>query len=202
MMKRGLIFILFVLLILVDKPLYGDTFKGRVIDADTKEPIEGAVVVATWHKARATPHGETSRLKDVKEALTDKNGEWVIEGPKGRWSGNITAIFTFLTGTYYTRPPEFIIFKPGYCPYGSLVDVCMRKEIKPMGHDKIAEGVTVELPRLTSGEDRVRVIPHPIDFNGNPRELYKKQREFIRLINEERRNLGLREFPIPKELER
>ena len=200
-MKKGFIFILFVFLILMNEPLYAKTFKGRVIDAETREPIEGAVVVAKWLKEQATITGPSTRLRDVKEALTDKNGEWEIKGPKGRDMGNITAIFTFITGTYITNPPEFIIFKPGYCPYGSLIDVCLRK-MKPLGHDKVAEGVTVELVRLTKREDRVRAIPSPIYFNGNPKELYKKQREFIKLINEESRNFGLKEFPVPKELEK
>ncbi len=178
------------------------TFGGRVIDADTKEPIEGAVVVAKWLEERATITGSGTRLRDVKEALTDKNGEWEIKGPKGRDMGDMLAIFTFVTGAYITNPPEFIIFKPGYCPYGSLIDVCMKK-MKPIGNDRIAEGETVELPRLTKGEDRVRAIPGLVNYdNMDEIELYKKQRGFIRIINEERRNFGLEEFPIPKELEK
>jgi hypothetical protein len=188
---------------LVEASVYGATFKGRVIDADTKEPIEGAVVVATWHEEQATVTGSTSRLKDVKETLTNKKGEWVIEGPKGREMGNITSIFTVLTGTYITNPPQFIVFKPGYCPWpaGFGIDSCKDK-LAPEGNDKVAEGKTIELPRLTNREDRLRGLPHPIDFNGDPKELYKKQREFIKLINEEERNLGLKEFSILKELEK
>ncbi len=128
---------------------FGATFNGIVIDADTKLPIEGAVVVASWSEERATPAGPTSRSKDVKETLTDKNGMWRINGPKGGEVGNIKAIFSFLTGTYFTNPPEFIVFKPGYCswPAGFGINSCKEK-IKPVGSNKIAAGVTVELPRL------------------------------------------------------
>ena len=185
--KLRVVAILIFLLLTI--PAYAATFKGKVIDADTKQPIEGAVVVAAWHEATATVAGESTRLKDVKETLTGKNGEWAIKGPKGRWSGNITAIFTFLTGTYYTRPPQFIIFKPAYCSWSIEafgIDAC-REKLKPTGMDGFAKGETVEIPKLTNKEDRLRNLPGPI----NGRE---KQKEFIRLINEESRYLGLRKY--------
>ncbi len=171
------------------------TFTGKVIDADTKEPIEGAVAVVSWNEARATIAGEDTRLKDVKETLTDKNGKWMIEGHRGRWGGNITAIFTFLTGTYYTRPPEFIIFKPGYCswPKGFSIEACQGK-IKPDGNDKVAKGEIVELPKLTKREDRLRALPGRVTGYLTGEDAWKKQKEFTMMLNEERRNLGLEEY--------
>ena len=197
-MKEKFIFILFMMFMFMGTSVHGATFKGRAIDADTREPIEGAVVVASWHEETATISGPSSRLKDVKETLTDKNGEWVIKGPRGREGGNITAIFTFLTGTYYTRPPEFIIFKPGYCswPAGFLIDACKGK-IKPEGNDKVAEGKTVELSKLINREDRLRALPEVI---GDGIPFFKKQKAFMRFINEERRNIGLSENKMYKEL--
>lgn len=184
--------ILFCIFMLFCSSAYAATFKGRVIDADTKGPIEGAVVVAQWVEERATIAGPSTRPKDVKETLTDKNGEWVINGPKGRRGGDITAIFTFITGFYYTRPPEIIIFKPGYCswPNGFGIDACKGK-IKRKGNEKTAEGETVELPKLTNREDRLR--SQSISLAGGEGAL-EKQRELIRLINEERRSLGLQEI--------
>lgn len=150
-MKYKITLCLLFIFIFFSTTAYGETFRGKVIDADTKEPIEGAVVVASWNEERATPAGPTSRLKDVKETLTNKDGEWVIEGPRGRDGGNITAIFTFLTGTYYTLPPEFIVFKPGYCSYpaGFGIEACKGK-IKTYNFTKSENiGEVVELPRLT-----------------------------------------------------
>lgn len=139
-MKSKFVFILFLAFILFATSAHGETFKGKVIDADTKEPIEGAVVVAEWIKERAGIAGPITFLKDVKETLTDKNGEWVIKGPRGRKGGNITAIFTFITFTYSTRPPVFIVFKPGYCPWpeGFFIKACKGK-IKPRVNSKIRE---------------------------------------------------------------
>jgi len=185
------IFLVVLLFLSLGGNAWGATFKGKVIDADTKQPIEGAVVVASWLEETTTPGATHTRLKDVKETLTNKKGEWMIEGLKGREGGNITAIFTLLTGTYYTRTPEFIVFKPGYCswPAGFTIDAC-RAKIKPGGNDKVAEGENVELQKLTKREDRLSTLPSPVAGEN----ALKKQREFIRLINEEHRNLGLKEI--------
>lgn len=151
-MKYKITLYLLLMFIFFCTTVYGETFRGKVIDANTKEPIEGAVVVASWNEERATPAGPTTRLKDIKETLTNKNGEWVIEGPKGRDGGHITAIFTFLTGIYYTLPPEFIVFKPGYCSYpaGFGIDAC-RGKMKTYNFT-VSEniGEIVELPKLTN----------------------------------------------------
>jgi hypothetical protein len=200
-MKGKFIFVA-LLLILLETCAYGETFKGRVIDAVTKEPIAGAVVVATWAEEMATPTGATSRLKDVKEVLTDKNGYWEIEGAKGRYMGDATAIVSFLTGTYYTKPPEFIIFKPGYCswPKGFDIEACSGR-LKPEGDNKFTKQEIVELPVLTKKEDRLRALPNPIHKDGDTKkEFYKKQKILLRLIDEESRYLGVPEYRILEEL--
>lgn len=193
-MIKKLTISLTIILIFLSTFAYGATFKGKVIDADTKEPIEGAVVVASWSEERATPTGPTSRLNDVKETLTDKNGEWQIKGPKGGEVGNIKAIFSFLTGMYFTNPPEFIVFKPGYCslPKGFGIDSC--KEMMRKSFVGIGQGQTVELPRLTKREDRLISLPGHIysDSDGaRGEEIIIKQKEFIKLMNEESKNLGI-----------
>ena len=197
-MKRILLLLIWVVWGSISSSAYAATFKGKVIDADTREPIEGAVVVAVWHEATATISGESTRLEDVKETLTDKKGEWTIEGPRGKRGGSVTAIYTFLTGSYYTRPPEFIVFKPSYCswPAGFGIDSCKGK-LKPSGNDKLANGETVELSTLTNREDRLRAQGIGPVYDGP--SILNKQQEFIRLLNAERRNLGLSEIPAPKE---
>jgi hypothetical protein len=162
-----------------------------VIDADTREPIEGVVVVVYWHEARRTSIGDlSSRPKDVKETLTDKNGEWSVTGPAGG-ENTISSYLSLITGMYYTREPEFIIFKPGYCcwPEGFAIDACSEK-LNPEGNGKIREGNIIELLKLRREKDRVRNIP---GIAGGENAL-EKQKEFIRLINEERRKLGLPEI--------
>lgn len=173
------------------------TFHRKLIDANTKDPIEGAVVVAIWYEARGTIAGESTRLKDLKETLTDKDGKWSIQGPKGRpidSSSDFIVLLTLITGIHYTREPEFLIFKPGYCPWpkGFSIDACKEK-MKSSGEGEIMEGKVIELPKLTKREDRSFAIPEPDDGTDPNRkiEFLEKQKEFLKLINEERRNLGL-----------
>jgi len=180
------------------------TYQGKVIDAETKEPIEGAVVVAVWWEQRGFFFGSTERLKDVKEALTDQKGAWSIVGPEG-YEDKIIPGFLQLLGIWATKSPSFIVFKPGYCswPKGFSIDAC-KDNIKPEGTGQIIEGKTIELPKLTRREDRLTAtMVGPIDSTSDPRlqrKLLRKQIEFLRLLNEECRNLGIREFKIYKDL--
>lgn len=145
-MKIKLLLVLFVASMCLGNTASGATFKGKVIDADTKQPIVGLVVVASWIGEQGSITGGTSRKEGVKEVLTDKNGEWSIKGPSGTRSEiliNIYTFITFFTGTYYTNPPEFVYFKPGYCSYpeGYSIPACKAKI-------KYNENNTLELPKL------------------------------------------------------
>jgi|Deesub1362A_J573_1020465.scaffolds.fasta_scaffold02077_1 hypothetical protein len=182
------------------------TYRGRVIDADTKEPIEGAVVVAYWMEEMATIAGPSSRLKDVKETLTDEGGRWEIEGPIGSGSGtglmgDLDVVFSIMTCRPITRKPQFIVFKPGYCPWPRPyeIEVC-RERAKGHGkwyHKAISE--IIELPKLTRKEDRRRAVSIGLIYDG--KEALKKQIEFIRLLNKEYEYLGLPGYSVIEELE-
>ena len=93
-------------------------FQGKVIDADTLKPIEGAVVVAIWRKSRAGIAGADTRFKDAKEILTDKNGEWSITGTEGDEDKLIGILHVI--GVFITEEPVFRIYKPGYGKYWTV----------------------------------------------------------------------------------
>ena len=92
-------------------------FRGKVIDTETKEPIEGAVVVAIYntHTIIGGPAGGDSSVIKVKETLTDKKGEFIFP--------SYTTITQPNAREYYT---EFIIYKPGHGSYP-------KKRISPPG---------------------------------------------------------------------
>ena len=79
-------------------------YKGKVIDADTKEPIHGAaVLVVYWREVPTIVAGSNSFPADAQETFTDNMGEFKIPW-KIAWFGKARRI------------PEatVTIFKPGY----------------------------------------------------------------------------------------
>jgi hypothetical protein len=160
------------------------TFRGKVIDFETKEPIEGAVVVAIWYEARATVAGTDTRLKNVKEVLTDMSGEWSIVGPECRRYDPLPGL-SFLTGIYFTKEPEFIIFKPGYCswPAGFGINAC-KERIKAFG---IGDGENMELPKLINRE-RMTIIRN-LPSLGMADEAMKRLPLFKKLVEQEEKDI-------------
>ena len=61
-------------------PTYEGDYRGRVVDAETGEPIEGVVVAGIWYKEIVDLAGGHRVYKDAKETLTDENGEFTIAG--------------------------------------------------------------------------------------------------------------------------
>jgi hypothetical protein len=76
-------------------------YEGRVIDADTGEPIEGVVVLGKWSTEIITPGGATHNFYDAQETVTDKDGEFSIEGLGLKILSNVI-------------PMDVLIFKAGY----------------------------------------------------------------------------------------
>ncbi len=74
---------------------------GKVVDNATGKPIEGAVVVAQWTKARGWLGEQQSELHKIIETLTDKEGKFSLSGAAG----------------FALEPPEMIIYKEGYIPW-------------------------------------------------------------------------------------
>jgi hypothetical protein len=94
-------------------------FEGRVIDADTLAPIEGALVVAIWFEWKGGGMLAKERFRDARECLTDREGRWGFEGLAGgtRDDSDSQILASFLTG-YRHRPPQFYIYKKGYTGMG------------------------------------------------------------------------------------
>jgi len=80
---------------------YDGLYEGKVINADTGEPIEGVVVLGKWSREHITPGGAVSEYYDARETVTDKNGEFSIPGQGLLIASNVT-------------PMNVLIFKAGY----------------------------------------------------------------------------------------
>jgi hypothetical protein len=171
-------------------------FRGRMIDAETKQPIEGVVVVAIYQTAPILtgPAGGSSSVIHVKEALTDKNGEF-----------RIPRYTTLIQPNSGEADMDFIIYKPGYASYTLLYhdriyplkyrgpELLFSKELGTK--DEIRRGSEVititngvaELPKLETKEERLRAAP-----STNPGELSPEDIPLLyQAINEERKRFRL-----------
>lgn len=160
------------------------SFKGKVIDAVTKEPLEGSVIIAQYNINMLGPTGSHITLTDIQEALTNKNGEFLIPP--------LTKIIHPLSVGYNTF---FLIWKPGYKKEeitdayfftkepGAVEDLTVQTE-KGFEIRPVRLGI-MELTTLKTKEERLMGMPSPVG------DLDKKQKNLIKAINDERRNLGL-----------
>ena len=158
---------------------YHGPYRGQVIDAETKQPLAGAVVVARWDRDVAQIIQSTAYLYEVCEVLTDGNGAFALHAEEIERHAPPR-----------TLRPIFLIFRPGYGSYP-------RYHRAPQGFlGGIFEGAgaTVELPRLRTREERLEVI------GGLPPLLVPGEEvpNLIRLMNIERVNLGLQPVGPPK----
>jgi hypothetical protein len=126
---------------------YDGTYTGIVVDVDTRDPIEGAVVLGTWYTVAHTVAGGVSSYYDARETVTDKNGEFSIPGMGLRIMSNL-------------EPMDFLIFKAGYEHVGSMpwvslkVDILLSKKIEWKGSEPL-----IPLRKLTMEERKKQSGP-------------------------------------------
>src|SRR5262249_30011629 len=76
-----------------------------VVDADTREPLEGVYVAALWELRGGMNYGDTVGFVNVLETRTGKNGEFHFDG----WGPR-----TAKTGRVRFAAPLLFLFKKGY----------------------------------------------------------------------------------------
>jgi hypothetical protein len=157
-------------------------YRGQVVDAETKAPLAGAVVVALWRRDRISPVHSVSEHYAVREVVTDGDGHFVLdardveEGAPRR-----------------TRRPAFLIFLPGYGKFPGF-------QVAPRGFTGgIFEraGTVVELSRLQGREERRKHLmtfgPH--SFSDKP---FEDLPQLMKRLNEESTAIGVSTYPTPE----
>jgi len=158
---------------------YDGTYSGKVVDADTGEPVEGAVVLGTWYTVSHTVAGGVHSYYDARETATDKNGQFSIPGMGLRIMSNL-------------EPMDILIFKSGYEYIGSAnwaslkVDELLSKKIKWEANKPI-----IPLKKLTMVERRKQGTPSISSEAQYP----KKIPLFIKEINKEEIQFGRPPYP-------
>lgn len=162
-------------------------FEGQVLDEETKEPIEGAVVVAEYKKETfGWPVGSTTSIINIRETLTDKQGRF-----------RIPSYTTLIQPLSWSQRTFFTIYKPGYVGIDYLYDRGLEdifsgklvgmhdQEFKWLHNNSLViryrSPDIVELPIAKSRYDRINAKPAPIGDNRD----WKEQKHLITYIRKE-----------------
>jgi len=133
---------------------------GRVYDDDTKEPIEGAYVVALYYEGVVGPAAMTKRCKRAKGMYVGKDGtfHFPVEKLDGLSPGMVMAIKPGYFSLWVTLPPDDVWKKQGKEAYSGR-DTPLKKQDpqKPswqLGHGDV----------YCAGADSREVVEAAIEF--------------------------------------
>lgn len=109
----------------------------RVLDAETKQPIKGAVALAMWTKTRGLPGLTSTYTAKAVEAVTGADG--VFEVPS-------------VLGTLALQTPHLKVYKPGYVGWDSRYiylgcyeeNRILSREIRREGFSMIDQDILLE----------------------------------------------------------
>jgi len=154
-----------------------DSYYGKVIDAETKEPIEGAAILIVYKTGQYGLAGSVSHFEDAEETLTDKNGEFKIPAKR---------VNTLRLLSSWEGHPEIRIFKPGYGCYPMHKDVTPKFDYGSLPSE---QHVIIKLPLLKTKEERLENYRNAYLSPSVPTVKYKN---LLHLINKEAIFLGLK----------
>jgi hypothetical protein len=159
-------------------------WQAQVISTDSKQPLEGVVVLAWWTRNVRSLGGPSEDYRDSQEVLTDKDGRFAIES---RW-------FFSLNPLVFFRGPFVAMFKSGYGDYewpGYKGSETWPKERRnaPQTEAQLLqlEGIVLEMPLLSVAQrkeylKRIEIAGVTVPLDKRP--LLQKA------IEEERKALG------------
>jgi hypothetical protein len=158
--------------------VYSDgPYRGRVLDKNTKQPIEGAAVLAIWWKQSPMIAHPSITYYDAQETVTDADGNFTIPGIVGGSFNPLAKI----------RLPQFTIFKPGYDAFG-------RRALPPSSADG---RTTLEIHLLATREERLTNLDKVFVTSDVPSTRYPN---LIKLMDIEKTALGLGPINLPKRI--
>ena len=121
-------------------------YPGKVIDAETGDPIAGVVVLAEWYR-RPTIFGSMhDTFYDAREVVTDANGDYTMPSMGLRFLSTLNL-------------PRFLFFKAGYEYLGPYPWETFKED--PILSPKIkweGEKAIIPLRKLTLEERKKRLI--------------------------------------------
>jgi hypothetical protein len=152
-------------------------YHGKVVDAETDAPIEGAAVYMVFTTKSPNPGGATWQYAGAAETLTDAHGEFELT----------YRALVFHPFSLWEYLPTQQVFKPGYGMFPKHKSTSITPEPDACCIPE-EQYVTIRLPKLKTKEERIEnlssVSPGPFDVP------YIKRKHFTELESQERINLG------------
>lgn len=137
----------------IASPLHAaGSFHGTVVDADTKKPLKGAVVVVVWYRKPIISMDGPQYFHKAIEVLTDAHGKFSVTSKPGiDWNPL----------TFVLEHPHIVIFKPGYGPYPyehvKPRDAIVNGQVVRLNWEQeLLKGTMVELPKLRNENERTK----------------------------------------------
>lgn len=150
-------------------------YSGKVIDKETNEPIEGAVVFIRFFTQIGHFAGTTSYFADAVEVLTNSQGEFTVP---------VQRLRNTKFGHFWDKSGDVMVFKPGYGCYPGHRET----EANPPEFPDNSNAI-VKLPKLKTEEERKENLGEASYSRGAIP--FEKQQHLLEFINQERINLGL-----------
>jgi hypothetical protein len=164
-----------------------EDYHGQVVDAETGKPIQGAVVLAEWHKKPRISMSDINYFHNARETVTDGEGKFSLDSSPGiDWNPL----------TYVDQAPYIVVFYPSYRPFTDAYpeDIGVKGGMKEIA-DAFERGVVVKLKELRS-EKELRKFTSKGGF-GPIMAPYAEISNLFRLFNIQRRMLGMEELTLP-----
>jgi hypothetical protein len=171
-------------------PYSAEAIEARVVDADTKQPLEGVIVTANWElRGGGLALGGSTAVGQIQvmEAVTDQNGRFFFPawGPIKQFKGEL-----------HDKDPQLLFFKSGYAYRILWNDYRGDPPAMKVVHRSQWNGKTIEMKRFTGAmQEYVRRFD---DWNSaldqiirrNPNECnWKKLPEAVLGTERERKNI-------------
>lgn len=135
-----LVLALLVLSVIACAPSYAaDLYHGRVVDADTGEPLVGAVLTVVWFRSPILGFEQTRDFLSAQETVTDSEGKFSLHVSPGiDWN----------PFTYVRKEPKIVIYQPGYEPTWAVWLARNKFKTTTDFAEALKKGVTVKLQEL------------------------------------------------------
>ncbi len=190
-----ILFILLIISLVSNRSIYwlvywDGPYHGRIIDKETDNPIEGVAVAGIWNFEYFHINSGLG-FADAKETTTGKSGEFRLP---------LTFVFSLYPAAVL-QEMDLLVYKPGYDSHPPAIQRRMKPEwadytprdgmywVGRRVYCKAKVECLVELNETRSIEEE-KVVYRRMGFGHIPASKRYKLRDFLTLVNQERRKFG------------